>query len=466
MKPVRLNFKGGTRRPHGFWLVLGILICFPLSVSWECEAAPNGLETLDKPQWKVGLTWDVLVRQKSIVGAMDRSRQAEYVKLWHFKVERELLVDGTSAFAVAVSCKSACCTPERYLLFFMQESLTLKRVEVYPSGLEGRKTIHWYRRSDLGPTVTAFGHVPLSMPAFGRDVLGIFRYEHCINRPNGFVRQVTQKVERQGDHKLVELVSGSTRVVQKWRPGFPWPVHTSVNNDRIVAELVEDSVSESEKAAVHVNGVVTPHLNDNIDSIEEFGPPLEGRWWPLSATVSKRPWSRGGAAEGAFRIASAVATSTPSWSGYWWPMLDTGSGERLWDEDGPLDKYDYYERAKTGSFPQPYATTWEYQNHRTTDQKNTWWGHCNGWAAASIREPEPAVACWSEGVYFRVADKKGIITEWHNTTLSDGSWGDRYNGPGDDLQDIYPYEFITVLIQYIANQDEAVVMDLDCHEEV
>jgi subtilisin-like proprotein convertase family protein len=147
-------------------------------------------------------------------------------------------------------------------------------------------------------------------------------------------------------------------------------------------------------------------------------------------------------------------------------MLDSGSGERLWHADGPLDKYDYYVRARTGSFPSPYTTTWEYQNHRTTDQKNNWWGHCNGWAAASIREPEPAAAAWVEGIYFRIADKKGILSEWHNATMADGNWGNRYNGPGDDLADIYPYEFMTVLIEHIVSQDEPVVMDLDCWEEV
>lgn len=411
------------------------------------------------------MTWDVRVHQKSTVGAGDRSQVVESVRLWRFSVESELLLDGAPAFAVTASGQSTGGTGECYLLFLDRQHLTLRRLEVYPAGWSGQKTVHWYRRSDPGPTVTAYGYVPLSMPLFGANSGGVFRYEHCINGPDGFVKEVDQAIEGQAGQMAVRLTSGSTRVVQEWRPGLPWPARTTVDNGRLVAELIEGSVSRPGGPRPPGKTAAPPRSGD-IDANREFGPPRGGRWWPMSAATGVRPWSQGRSKSDGPSRTPDVLTSTPAWSGFWWPMLDSGSGERLWHADGPLDKYDYYVRARIGSFPSPYATTWEYQNHRTTDQKDNWWGHCNGWAAASIREPEPAVAAWAEGIYFRIADKKGILSEWHNATMADGSWGNRYNGPGDDLADIYPYEFMTVLIEHIASQDEPVIMDLDCREEV
>lgn len=411
----------------------------------------------------MGSSWEVLVRQKSILGPENPARAAETTGRWRFAVERELLVDGAPAIAVAVTCQSADLTRECYRVFFDQESLTLRRLEVYPSGWTGKKIIHWYRRSDPGPTVTAYGYVPLSMPVFGPAAAGTFRYEHCINGPNGFTIQADQHLEQEAGESTVRLSSGSTRIVQTWRPGLPWPLRTTVNDGRLVAELIVDTVH-------HPGGPAGTHRapgeSGDIDTGVEFGAPAGGRWWPLAASTGKIPWSRGRSKGDVLDRTSEASTSTLAWSGYWWPMLDSGGGERLWQEDGPLDKYDYYVRAESGSFPSPYATSWEFDNHRTTDQKNTWWGHCNGWAAASILEPEPAVAAAAGGIFFSVADKKGILTEWHNAAQSDGTWGNRYYGSGDDLDDIYPDEFMVVLIQHIVSQDEPVVMDLDCYEEV
>ncbi len=457
-----------TMKRPGSWLAVVILTSVFLFAFLASPPASLAQGTLDKPQWKVGLNWDVKVRQKSIVSPMDRpGQQRESVRVWHFSVERALLVDGAPAFAVAVTCSSKDCGSESYMLFFAQDALTVRRIEVYPFGWEGKKIIHWYRRSGVGPTVTHFGYVPFSMPVFGRSGEESFTYEHCVNGPNGFVQKVTQAVQDRDDHLEVQLTEGKTRVLQIWRPGLPWAAYTSLGDGRIVAELIENSVSDSKNVFSLAEGREGPPDNGDIDTLKEFGPPVPGRWWPLSATIGKRPWSPSPGGEEISMLEYGGFTSTPAWSGYWWPMLDSDSGERLWHDDGPLDKYDYYVRARTGYFPSPYATTWEYQNHRTTDKSATWWGHCNGWAAASIREPEPGVASSLQGIYFRVADKKGILTEWHNSTNSDWGAGDRYNGDyGDDLQDIYPYEFIAALIQYIVNQDEAIVMDLDCHEEV
>jgi hypothetical protein len=85
---------------------------------------------------------------------------------------------------------------------------------------------------------------------------------------------------------------------------------------------------------------------------------------------------------------------------------------------------------------------------------------------AFFQQFDQVIQLMESGSFIAVADKKGILTEWHNDTGDDGFWGNRYDDAQDDPEDIYPYEFITVLIQYIYNQDEALAMDLDCMEAV
>lgn len=115
------------------------------------------------------------------------------------------------------------------------------------------------------------------------------------------------------------------------------------------------------------------------------------------------------------RPPQTIEVSPRAWSGWWWPMLDgPATAPHLYDPEGPLAKYDRF--VKSQGRPDPGTQPWAYQNMRTTDPQNNWWGHCNGWAAASILEPEPTKASELGGVTFTVADKKGLLTSWHQST--------------------------------------------------
>jgi transglutaminase elicitor len=98
------------------------------------------------------------------------------------------------------------------------------------------------------------------------------------------------------------------------------------------------------------------------------------------------------------------------WSGWWWPFLETG-GPNLYDAGGPLDKYDAYVLARTGT--PGVANTWEKGNHITTDPANGWWGHCNGWAAAAVLETEPSQPKIKQNIAFSIGDQKGLVSEAH-----------------------------------------------------
>lgn len=112
----------------------------------------------------------------------------------------------------------------------------------------------------------------------------------------------------------------------------------------------------------------------------------------------------------------------PAWSGYWWPMLsgESRAGNRnLYDEDGPLDKYDAY--CVAIGLPNPRAKEfekWRYWSdtrmEQATGHTSYWWGHCNGWAAAAVLEPEPTAPRVAQGVQFAIGDLKGLLTVTHN----------------------------------------------------
>jgi hypothetical protein len=158
----------------------------------------------------------------------------------------------------------------------------------------------------------------------------------------------------------------------------------------------------------------------------------------------------------------AEASRTP-WSGWWWPLLDSRN-PNLYDDGGPLDKYDaYVQRLGWGN---PGTQAWEYANHRTTDPDAGWWGHCHAWSAAAVLEPEPLAAGYDAGIYFTVSDLKGLVTEAYYSPEAE-DYGNRYNGrAGDDFQDIYPGLFHTVLRYYIEQQRVAIVADIDPGEQV
>lgn len=149
------------------------------------------------------------------------------------------------------------------------------------------------------------------------------------------------------------------------------------------------------------------------------------------------------------------------WSGTWWPMKD-GQLAKGWNGHqtytynastktfkfnanvatnnlSPLAKYDKY----VGNSPENGAAMLElmgdgdFMHHVFGDLKKqydeddvdySWWGHCNGWAAAAALEDEPVTSVEKNGIRFEVADLKGLLTESYFGVVSSFS-GSRYNKP-------------------------------------
>jgi len=144
------------------------------------------------------------------------------------------------------------------------------------------------------------------------------------------------------------------------------------------------------------------------------------------------------------------------WSGHWWPFNQSGS-LNLYDDNGPLEKYDRYVEADTGTNPGTKA--WEADNHASGAG---WWGHCHAWAAASVLEPEPR-AVTKLGVKFTQDDMEGLLTELYYSPAYQ-RWGtecqDCPDGSGP-FTDVHPSDFDWVMREYMGKQRKNVIMDLD-----
>jgi hypothetical protein len=127
------------------------------------------------------------------------------------------------------------------------------------------------------------------------------------------------------------------------------------------------------------------------------------------------------------------------WSGWWWPADDGVVGPHLYDRDGPLARYDRLAE----QLGRPSATRdWELANVYLTGAQYVWAGHCNGWAAASILEPEPIAPRSIGGVTFSIADQKGLLSSWHFADNVEWSFGDDDNG-------VDPADFHRAVVQWI-----------------
>ena len=79
-----------------------------------------------------------------------------------------------------------------------------------------------------------------------------------------------------------------------------------------------------------------------------------------------------------------------------------------------------------------------------------WAGHCNGWAAAAILEPEPVEDRVMNGITFTVADQKGLLTSYHFADAA--AWA-----VGSEDVDVAPADFHRQVTRWIGGERKAAV---------
>lgn len=162
----------------------------------------------------------------------------------------------------------------------------------------------------------------------------------------------------------------------------------------------------------------------------------EAKWIPDEAQTPEPP------------MALAGQSDRLPWSGWWWPASVASQGPKLYDPGGPLDKYDAFVIALGA--PNPQTRQWEWERNRLVGPGLGWAGHCNGWAAASILEPEPTAPITKLGVYFSVADQKGLLTAYHFADLPLWSVGTEFGG-------LQPHEFHRAVMQWLGRNRKPMI---------
>jgi hypothetical protein len=183
----------------------------------------------------------------------------------------------------------------------------------------------------------------------------------------------------------------------------------------------------------------------------------------------------------------AQPTLTP-WAGSFFPYGAHGTAVKL-DASGdaassgksPMQAYDAVGNLGT------QAHDWEKENHScdhfTGESKSScesWWGHCNGWSAAAVKEAEPTRPVKVGTRTLSVADQKGILTElWLssgslNAGLTDkskknGAWVHDHNRPTDGYRkfwDVSPRAFLLIFTNTLGAEKTGVVVDRFTGDEV
>jgi len=149
------------------------------------------------------------------------------------------------------------------------------------------------------------------------------------------------------------------------------------------------------------------------------------------------------------RIALGSAERTP-WSGWWWPSLTSQDGPHLYDPGGPLAKYDAY--VQSLGQPNPGTRQWELDHFVFSDPKLDWAGKCNGWAVASLVEPEPAQPRTVNGMTFSVADQKGLLADYYFADPAAWLLGSKDGG-------LKPSEFHAKVLYWIGTQRKGAILN-------
>ncbi len=130
---------------------------------------------------------------------------------------------------------------------------------------------------------------------------------------------------------------------------------------------------------------------------------------------------------------------------------------------GTRDVMRKYDRAFNRGYP---ATSWEAADTAAATQRrglfssrsqNHWFGHCNGWTAATIRHAEPRQSVRTNGVVFTPADIKGLLAEAY-------MYNDHVMLAGENTN-LNPGTLHAILANWLGRGSHPVAMDADAGEE-
>lgn len=179
------------------------------------------------------------------------------------------------------------------------------------------------------------------------------------------------------------------------------------------------------------------------------------------------------------------------WVGSWWAYKNNGidHGENPNPRNrakvqSPAYKFDKFFKLgnKTASWERS-SHTCDNQTGESKESCEGWWGHCNAWAAAAIKEAEPRESFNKGGINWNVADQKAIMSELYMENYSlfvgqtnkgvkteldwvfnpDHAESKKLVGRGvstyDAFWDVSPRSFFFILTNYLGLKKVGVVID-------
>lgn len=186
------------------------------------------------------------------------------------------------------------------------------------------------------------------------------------------------------------------------------------------------------------------------------------------------------------------------WAGSFWPYKEKGIADNfVYDSrrsaQSPAEKFDNF-------FGGNSAEEWEKRNHSCDNVEasskkgcESWWGHCNAWAAAGIKEAEPRTPISKKmrggDVTLNVADQKAFLTEMYmennalftgetNKSEKTGKWIfdasdaiskkliSQNSTTYDAFWDVTPRSFFLIFTNYVGMREIGVVIDRFTGDEV
>ncbi|MBF0408792.1 MAG: hypothetical protein HQM10_15705 [Candidatus Riflebacteria bacterium] len=159
--------------------------------------------------------------------------------------------------------------------------------------------------------------------------------------------------------------------------------------------------------------------------------------------------------------------SPAPWSGDWWPrkkgfMIKGWPGHPV----APFEKYDQYVTIRAGVNPGTLAWESDVRNCHYNPKAEDWEGHCNGWAASSIMEPEPKERKIRSEIVFDTSDQKAILAELYMNTYCTFYGSRNWGRPNDNPEDIFPDQFHKLLLEQIGEKKGAIIADVSYDRQV
>ncbi len=169
-----------------------------------------------------------------------------------------------------------------------------------------------------------------------------------------------------------------------------------------------------------------------------------------------------------------VADENLPYTGSYYPEYQQGFNSRQagTNQHGSLDKYDQ----AFGQFGFQSAASWEIANNR---RPVSWYGHCNGYGAASSRHKAPEQSVERNGVVFRPGDIKALLAEvymsnnllWLGGVRCESSVISNRNQRRDPTrlapcEDINPATFHLSLMNFIGRQKRPLIFDESAIDQV